>query len=108
MDCAVILPVARLYNPTMTVAEAYEATRGYWTIGEEKRGCLQFAVAAYRGHVQEVYRIKRWVPAPPEHRGKWAFIGIVAEQEVRDRYVGQSLENYRNQLAFGSRVYTPC
>lgn len=108
MDCAVILPVAQLYEPEMSSEEAYEVTRGYWRISPARHRCLQYAVAAYEGRVLEVYRIEGWERAPAEHPNKWAFTGRVAEHAIRSEYVGGSLANYRDRLAYGGRVYTSC
>ena len=73
----------------MTSRQLYEATRSAWIIGP-KRYQAKYAIAAFRGLVREVYRIDSWKPKEK----RWEFTGTVAEPQVRDKYLNQSLKNY--------------
>lgn len=101
---AILITINQLYRSDMTAEELYEATRGIWVLGE-RRNRAEFALAVYQGIVREVYRIHSWYPAgtleyrtrePSEFRnthnlGRWEFEGKVAEEAIREEYVGFSV-----------------
>ena len=106
---AILITLNRSYRKSMNAQEKYEATRGTWKTGP-RREQADLALAVFQGVVQEVYRIRRWVPAltlPYETRdsskmggqGRWEFEGEVAV-DVRDNYLGRSVRRY---LTEGSR-----
>lgn len=98
---AILITINKLYRSNMTPLELYEATRGIWKIGPRRVGA-EFAMAVFQGIVREVYRIKEWHPSGTlkyETRdswevdedgdtGRWEFSGEVAEDEIRNKYVG--------------------
>lgn len=107
---SILIRINQRYRPRMPAQELYEVTRGVWAIGR-RREAVQYAMAVYHGIVREVYRISSWHPAgttPYKHRsrpdvlapGRWEFTGKVAEDRVRRRYVGGSVEHL---LPSGSR-----
>jgi uncharacterized protein len=55
---------------------------------------VAYAVAAFRGIAREVYKIEKWEPAEFKGKVRWLFIGDVASDEIRDKYINQSLEKY--------------
>ena len=77
-------------------------------------------MAIYRGIIREVYEIAAWLPAgstmtvfgttsnvpevepqsEPEESKRFEFVGRVAEERIRRRYVGRSVRNY---FAIGSQ-----
>jgi len=89
IEPAIIININKLYKRFMTSQQLYDATRSSWKVGT-KRNQAQFAVAAYRGLVREVYKIDNWNAVGD----RWEFIGQVAESDIREKYVNQSLDNY--------------
>ncbi len=95
---AILIRISRLYRPNMTPAELYDATRGVWKVGP--RGSkVQLAFAVFEDVVREVYQVVDWLPAGSTFltrhpqgeplRGRREFVGRVAPDEIRRRYVGR-------------------
>lgn len=59
---SLLVRINQLYRHTMTPAELYEVTRGYWKVGAERDNVL-FVMAVYEGIIREVYRVEHWFPA---------------------------------------------
>ena len=84
----------------------YERTRAAWDYSFQYLERATYALAAYRGYVIEVYKIDSWDyvrnlnrPEPLHSidiagKNRKAFYGKVATEEVRQRYVGQSIKEY--------------
>jgi hypothetical protein len=80
----------------MTAVELYDVTRGAWKLGR-KRSKISLALAVFEGIVREVYEVAAWLPAgstfstrsPRGLRSKkrWEFVGRVAADPIRRRYV---------------------
>jgi len=85
----IIININRLYTRGISAQKLYDSTRASWIVGT-KRDRAKFAIAPYRGLVREVYEIEKWQP----NGDRWEFIGKIAEDEIRDKYLNQSLENY--------------
>ena len=85
----IIININRLYTRGISAQKLYDSTRASWIVGT-KRDRAKFAIASYRGLVREVYEIEKWQP----NGDRWEFIGKIAEDEIRDKYLNQSLENY--------------
>jgi hypothetical protein len=93
---ALLIRVNRLYRPGMTAAELYDATRGIWRVGPGREK-VKYAFAVFEGVVREVYEIQGWFRAGStfttrrdlggSHRGRWEFVGRLAPNRIRDRYV---------------------
>lgn len=86
-DRLMFVKINRLYHPTMTDDELYEATRQSWKCNPARNP--QFALALYNGIVRAVYTIDSWdrVPRQPGDKwDRWAFRGVRAS-DVEDRYV---------------------
>lgn len=103
---ALLIRINRLFRYGMSPQELYDATRGWWVVGE-RRERVEIGLAVYDGVVQEVYRIEGWYPAgstfntrddePPEDR--WEFVGRVAGDELREKYRFGSVRDYWKQGA---------
>ncbi len=85
----IIININRLYTRGISAQKLYDSTRASWIVGT-KRDRAKYAIASYRGLVREVYEIEKWQP----NGDRWEFIGKVAEDRIRDKYLNQSLENY--------------
>lgn len=95
----ILIRINKLYRYGMTDAELYDATRSAWRVGA-KRDRAQYAFSVFEGVVREVYRITKWLQAGSsfnsrrERRGidtpdRWEFVGIIAEESVRRRYINR-------------------
>ena len=85
----IIININRLYTRGISAQKLYDSTRASWIVGT-KRDRAKYAIASYRGLVREVCEIEKWQP----NGDRWEFIGKVAEDEIRNKYLNQSLENY--------------
>lgn len=98
-----LIRINQQYHYGMTDFELYEATRTCWVVNQGKADKLQYAFAVYNGMIMEVYQITAWLPAFStmnsrnidtdimEHniaRGRKEFVGIIAPDEIREKYVG--------------------
>jgi uncharacterized protein len=103
-DPTLLIRINRLYRSEMSAEELYDATRGVWRIGEKRKGAV-IALALFRGIVHEAYEIHSWHPAgstvyktrPPKDvaiPGRWEFLGSVASEAIRGKYVGHSVKEY--------------
>lgn len=95
----ILIRINKLYRYGMTDAELYDATRSAWRVGP-KRDRAQYALSVFEGVVREVYRITQWLPAGStfnirrDRRGitapdRWEFVGTVADDRIRRRYVNR-------------------
>jgi hypothetical protein len=87
---AVLIRIPRLYRPTMTDDQIYEATRKWWVLNPER--APDFALTVVNGKVISVYRIDDWEQPPPQERvgrleRRWAFRGQ-RDVALDDRYNG--------------------
>ena len=73
----------------MTDDELFKVTSSCWKVGH-KRNYAKYALATYWGLVREVYKIDSWY----KHDNRWAFNGEIAEPEIRNKYLNQSVERY--------------
>lgn len=93
----ILFKIPKLWYPGMPSAELFEATRGWWRLGERRQGAL-YAAAVSAGVIREVYRIDSWRERGPgdrdhEHdaggKPRWGFEGAVSSDlpELRNRSV---------------------
>ena len=96
--------ISQLYRPNMNEEELYEATCGVWKIGT-RRDNADYALCVAKGMVQEVYKIDYWLVAGNHNyktrhidkensSNRWEFTGTVAEDSIRNKYVGKSVKDY--------------
>jgi hypothetical protein len=114
---ALLIRINRLFRHTMTASELYDATRGTWKLSP-RRNDAKFAFGVFRGVVREVYEIESWHPsgtteyasrdAATLKRGRWEFIGRVADASVRDEYLGRSVVDYMQQGQRYPVAYVNC
>lgn len=105
---AILIRINRLYQPSMTAAELYDATRGVWRVGE-CRTKARLAFAVFEGVVREVYEIATWLqagktfmtrkPSGERLRGRWEFVGRVAPKNIRRRYIDRYVGHLFHQGA---------
>lgn len=120
---ALLIRVNRLFREGMSDGELYEITRGIWKLGSKRREEVDYAFAIYQGVVQEVYEVVRWFPAgtleytyrimkasmsPTSFEGRWEFEGRVADDTIRNKYVGQSVKHFFKFGASNPIMYVNC
>lgn len=117
-DPVILIRIQRAYRPNMSAVALYDVTRGAWVIGP-RRERARYAIAVFGGVIREVYVVEAWHPAgttpyttrPREHvdrPGRWEFTGVVAPNEVRDRYIGQSVASLWKRGAANPITYVNC
>ncbi|MNL31877.1 hypothetical protein D3C87_1536910 [compost metagenome] len=89
----------------------YDYTRGRWKLNPERAKNAKYAIAIYKGVVQEVYEIDDWHKAgttkstrkpndKPELNstksliGRFEFKGKLAPEEIRNKYINKSVKHY--------------
>jgi uncharacterized protein len=88
----------------LSATELYDATRASWKIGE-RRETVKFAFAVFEGIVREVYEITAWFRSGstfntrwPRRRDtrtdRWEFVGRIADDRIRNRYVDRFVGRY--------------
>ena len=93
----ILIRITHAYEFGMTDAELYDATRSGWRVGKQ-REAAEYAFSVYEGVIKEVYKISRWVPAgstfnyrylgrAKKRSGRWEFVGVIADELLRRRYV---------------------
>ena len=97
------IKVSRSYREGITGEELYDITRGYWKIDRKRADRVEYVFSVCGGVVKEVYRIKEWLPAGTVPRptlpdaevpeGRYEFVGEIAEEAIRNKYVGKSIAN---------------
>ncbi|MFQ5572302.1 MAG: hypothetical protein ACE5G0_21715 [Rhodothermales bacterium] len=109
IEPSILVRINKLYHYGMTDGELYDATRSAWKVGM-KREHAELAFCVYQGVVREVYRITGWLPAGSTfnaRRGgrgfsepsRWEFIGVIAEDAIRERYRNRYVGHYFTQGA---------
>ena len=104
VDPVMLIRIPKAFKLGMSDLALYEATRGVWKVGP-RREQAQYALAVYQGVVQEVYRIHHWQPAGTVSyqtrrfekallAGRFEFVGSVAAEPIRQRYVQKSVAHY--------------
>lgn len=106
---AIAVKINQTYRDGMSAGELYDCTRGIWKMSKEKRGNVEFAFALYHGIVKEVYEIEDWFDEltteykfrKPEPTGKRSeFVGKVADEEIRKKYIGKFLPTGKNTIQY--------
>jgi hypothetical protein len=99
----------------MSLDALYEATRGVWVIGDRRQNA-RIAFAISDGIVREIYTINSWHPAGStpyktrtkddvDYVGRWEFIGEVAPEEIRKKYLDKSVAHYFKRGAANPIMY---
>jgi hypothetical protein len=110
VEPALLIRINQMFHYGMTPVELYDATRGIWRVGPD-RDEVELAFAVFQGVVRQVYKVAQWLPAgstfstrdedlrDPE---RWEFVGTVAEDRIRSKYIDGSVTHY-----FGRSVQSP-
>lgn len=99
----IAIKINQAYRENMTDFELYEVTRGYWKVDVKRAEKAQYAFCIYKGMIKEIYKIIQWLPAGTIPRptlpnaetpaDRFEFIGEIAEENIRDKYIDKSVAN---------------
>ena len=92
----------------MSASDLYDATRASWKLGPRRKHA-KYALAVFEGIVREVYEITEWLPAGSTFNSRnprgvsspkrWEFVGRLAPEAVRRRYLNRDVRRYFKQAA---------
>jgi hypothetical protein len=108
-ESAVLIRISRQYRYGMSEVELYDATRSAWKVGPRRKN-IEYAFAVFDGVIREVYRITEWLPAGSTflvktgghsrpRRGRFEFVGVLADASLRRRYVNKYVGHLFDQGA---------
>lgn len=106
----ILFRIPRLWTPAMPESELYEATRGWWALGE-RRNDAKYGFAVSKGVVRQIYSIQSWRERTHGDRGfvagerkRWGFDGQPAP-EMSD-YLNKSVAHLFKKGAASPTMYT--
>lgn len=99
-DGFVLININKTYRRAQGQNSYYEATKESWAIAKSKIPTLKYALSEYKGFIVEVFKINQWYTVETKDKNgkprlRWGFNGIVAEDEVRSRYLNKSIQKTR-------------
>jgi hypothetical protein len=115
---AILIRINKSFRENMSHDYLYESTRGIWKIGDRCENA-EYAFAILNGVVLEVYKINSWHPGGTTHykihtklnnvkTERKEFLGIIAEQSIRKKYVGEDVSHYFKRGASNPIKYVNC
>lgn len=87
----------RLADDIANTNELYERTRKKWHINLSRARKAEYIFSTYRGVVKEVYVPESWKIAEknkPDEQDRYEFQGSIADNVIRDKYIGTSVKEY--------------
>jgi len=115
----ILITINKNFTHGMSVHEIYDATRSAWVANPERRN-PEYALSVFRGVIREVFSISAWVEGgttmktrdkdgrSKPREGRMEFVGQVAPDDVRRRYVGRSLAHTHKPGAQNPIRYENC
>ena len=108
---AILIRINKTFQATMNKEALYDYTRGRWKLNPERAKNAKYAIAIYKGIVQEVFEIEDWHKAgttestrkpndKPELNsaksliGRFEFKGKLASEKIRNKYLNKSVKHY--------------
>lgn len=114
-----LITINKLYRSDMSDNELYQATRGIWKVGKRRKK-VKYVCPVYQGIIREVYKVNQWYNASTlkyDYRdlsdlstldGRWEFEGEVADESLREKYVGKSVRQRINRGSQNPIKYINC
>lgn len=107
-DDIVIIKINKLYRDNMSAEELYEATRGIWKRKIESVSPADYCLSVAKSIVREVYKVNQWYKAgttpmksrtftEEECKNRIEFVGELAPDNIREKYIGKSVANLYKQ-----------
>jgi hypothetical protein len=98
-----VVKINRTYREGMSSDDLYEIVRGIWKVDKRNLDKIQYVFGVYHGVVKEVYEVAQWNNAgttpyrfrthqPEKLIGRSEFVGQVAPDHIRDKYLGKNLD----------------
>lgn len=114
----ILVNIARSFRQGMPPIQLYDLTRSCWKVAAPRCEKARYAFAVYQGLVKEVYEITAWLrsgttfrhdfPAGIDCNDRQEFVGTVANENVRQKYLGNSVEHYLNPPSQNPIRYINC
>lgn len=117
VESTIFIRINQMFRYSMSEIELYDITRGQWKINTERANNAKYAFAIYEGIIQEVYSILLWLEAgktlntrneKEAIKGRFEFIGNIAESEIRNKYKYKSVEHYFRKGNANPIMYLNC
>ena len=119
IEPVILININRNYRPNMSVHAIYDATHSAWKV-DAKRDKPDDAMGIHGGIVREVFAISTWIEGgttmqhddrdgrPHIREGRWEFVGQVAEEDIRKKYLGKSVAHDFKPGAQNPIMYINC
>lgn len=114
---AMVIRISQAYRENMTPQELYDVTRSAWKVNLDRANTIDYAFAVYKGEIKEVYKVAGWheagttfVPVREDilGSGRFEFVGTVAEDAIRDKYLNKSVKHMFKKGAVIPTMYVNC
>ncbi|MEL6580167.1 MAG: hypothetical protein AAFQ14_10460 [Cyanobacteria bacterium J06621_12] len=104
-DRVLMIRINKRYHEGISKQELYEATRGIWKVNQFRIRNVDYAFSLFKGIIKEVYKVNQWHKAGTLeylhtdtssfiNSERWEFAGEIADEDIRKKYVGRSVQNY--------------
>jgi hypothetical protein len=110
VEPSILIRINQAFRYSMTPMELYDYTRGQWVLNPDNAKAAKYAFSIYEGIIQEVYEVAGWFKAGTTYSvresnehierdkdermdNRYEFVGNIALQEVRDKYILKSVEH---------------
>lgn len=92
----ILIKISNVNLSEMSAQELYDRVRGNWRVGLTRVRNAKLAFGVCGGRIVEVYCIDEWLPTRQgetleSESGRYQFVGHLANDELRERYKGQSV-----------------
>lgn len=93
-----IIVVNKHYLQGMSAQDLYNVVHEKWVLHPNRIRKIKYVIAGYFGIVREVYEVDNWYPTYDEvsQKDRYGFNGKIAKSDIRDKYINQSLVNYKS------------
>lgn len=91
----ITIKINQKYRERLSAEELYDATRYCWSLTLSRAQEANYVFAVANGEVKEIYENLMWYAV--EDRRRVAFTGQVANEQIREKYIGKSVRNLYKQ-----------
>ncbi|HYR75897.1 MAG TPA: hypothetical protein VEM96_08645 [Pyrinomonadaceae bacterium] len=110
-DAVVVINIHEQFPHVKNAQELYDCTKGAWRMRPKRAGKAKYFFAVFEGEIREAYEVIDCIPATDETKEYWRnrllsqgrhlrpevnegraeFVGQIASDDVRAKYVGKCL-----------------